>query len=433
MRSALLIALFATALAGVVLGLSSCLSKPRFECASTGDCASSSGPGVCEPDGFCSFTDASCPSGRRYGDLSGPQANQCVGVPPDAPPPPDAAPDSYVHDARECFGDGAYQLCFTAMPPMGVVNLAGALDTTTDVRCQPTMPQSWTDSGQPDSCLIMGNSITVSAALTVTGTRPLVLLAETIAVNALLDLASHRAMASGPGAPASQCAAFGSTPVGDATGAAGGAGGSFTRKGGDGGRGNGGGVLGGIAAPDTVAPTVLRAGCAGQAGGAAGAVTAGAPGQGGGAVYLTASRILISGNGVISASGAGAVGGGSLTGGSGGGTGGMIVLHAAESIAATGGRLVANGGGGSGGAEVNVNGLPGADPVPATQSVPAPGGNGPGGNGGDGFAGTTAAQNGANAGGNKETGGGGGGGGGYIQSNRAVTGALVSPPVTVVP
>ncbi len=433
-----MIALFATALAGGVLGLSSCLSKPRFECANMGDCASSSGPGVCEPDGFCSFMDSVCPSGRRYGDLSGPQANQCVGVPPDAPPPPDAAPDSYVHDARECFGGGAYQLCFTAMPPMGDVNLAGALGTTTDVRCQPTMPQSWIDAGQPDSCLIMGKTITVSAAVTVTGTRPLVLLAETIAVNALIDLASHRAMASGPGAPASQCAAFGSTPVSDATGGAGGAGGTFMRAGGNGGRGNGAAVLGGIAAPaDTVAPTVLRAGCAGQVGGAAGVVMAGAPGQGGGAIYLTASRILISGNGAINASGAGALGGGSLTGGSGGGTGGMVVLHAAESIAATGGRLVANGGGGSGGAEAgvgaNVNGLPGADPIPANQSVPAAGGNGPGGVGGNGFAGTAEAQNGANAVGNNETGGGGGGGAGYLQSNRAIIGALVSPPVTVVP
>jgi hypothetical protein len=34
---------------------------------------------VCEANGYCSFVDPNCASGRRFGDLSGPVANQCVG------------------------------------------------------------------------------------------------------------------------------------------------------------------------------------------------------------------------------------------------------------------------------------------------------------------------------------------------------------------
>src|SRR5687768_7148808 len=107
-----------------------CLSKPRFECGGATDCLDGAAQGTCEPDGFCSFADSSCDSGRRYGDLSGPMANQCVPLPPDAMI--DAyVHDAYVHDARECFGgSGAYQLCFDMMPPMGNVMLSGTLDTT---------------------------------------------------------------------------------------------------------------------------------------------------------------------------------------------------------------------------------------------------------------------------------------------------------------
>jgi hypothetical protein len=35
--------------------------------------------GACETNGFCSFPDSSCPSGRKYGDQSGDAAGKCVG------------------------------------------------------------------------------------------------------------------------------------------------------------------------------------------------------------------------------------------------------------------------------------------------------------------------------------------------------------------
>jgi hypothetical protein len=50
-----------------------------FECRSDAACQGSAGAGVCEPDGYCSFPDAACESGRRYGSHSTPEiAGACV-------------------------------------------------------------------------------------------------------------------------------------------------------------------------------------------------------------------------------------------------------------------------------------------------------------------------------------------------------------------
>lgn len=89
-------------LAALVLALSplACLRSTTFTCATSTDCGTD---GVCEPNNFCSFADATCAMGRRYGTLSGPVAGQCVGDTPmtdgggsdtgsgsDGPPPVDA-------------------------------------------------------------------------------------------------------------------------------------------------------------------------------------------------------------------------------------------------------------------------------------------------------------------------------------------------------
>lgn len=54
---------------------SGCPSESSFECGSDGDCGTN---GRCEPTGFCSFPDAGCASGYRYGDLAESLSNQCV-------------------------------------------------------------------------------------------------------------------------------------------------------------------------------------------------------------------------------------------------------------------------------------------------------------------------------------------------------------------
>ena len=65
----------------LVLAISplACLRSTQFTCASTAECGTD---GVCEANSFCSFTDATCPMGRRYGELSGPFAGKCVGEEP---------------------------------------------------------------------------------------------------------------------------------------------------------------------------------------------------------------------------------------------------------------------------------------------------------------------------------------------------------------
>ena len=72
----------------LVLALSplACLRSTTFTCATSTDCGAD---GVCEPNNFCSFADAACAQGRRYGALSGPVAGQCVG---ETPPPTEANP-----------------------------------------------------------------------------------------------------------------------------------------------------------------------------------------------------------------------------------------------------------------------------------------------------------------------------------------------------
>ena len=415
------------AVLGIALVASGCLNKPAYECAGSTDCVNGGAQGVCQPDHFCSFMDSSCPSGQRYGDLSGSMGGQCVPIPIDAYIP-DAPPDAYVYDARECFGGGgAYQLCFAGMPPMGNLALNGNFNTGTDARCM-TPPTNWMTAGQPDACMVLGKAITVQT-LTVTGTKPLILLGDTITITGTLDVSSKASGAAGPGLTTTQCGAFVAAPVSDGNGAGGGAGGSFKTLAGDGGRGDAIGSTGGrAAAADSANPAVLRSGCPGQTGGT-GTAAAGAPGKGGGVVYLTASKITITG--AIHASGAGGASGGLLSGGSGGGSGGMIVLHAAETITATGGRVLANGGGGAAGGSNNMNGNAGSDPNPSTPTTAATGGVGGGAAGGDGFAQGHPATTGSQM--NNRGGGGGGGGGGYIQTNIAITGATVSPTATLVP
>jgi hypothetical protein len=70
---ALAIALVAAA-APLVLG--GCYKFTSFTCGSDTDCGTG---GTCEAVGYCSFPDPTC-AGGRFGEYSGPYANQCVGA-----------------------------------------------------------------------------------------------------------------------------------------------------------------------------------------------------------------------------------------------------------------------------------------------------------------------------------------------------------------
>lgn len=90
-----------------ILALSACVrSDGAFQCSDDAQCGAG---GQCEMSvHFCSFIDTACPSGRRYGKLSGPEATHCVpgiSIPstmPDASDMPDApdAPDAPLEMPR---------------------------------------------------------------------------------------------------------------------------------------------------------------------------------------------------------------------------------------------------------------------------------------------------------------------------------------------
>ncbi len=72
------------ALIAVVLGGASATCNPffvAFPCSAERACVDGERTGRCEPTGYCSFGDPSCPSGRRYGRLApDPMSERCVAV-----------------------------------------------------------------------------------------------------------------------------------------------------------------------------------------------------------------------------------------------------------------------------------------------------------------------------------------------------------------
>ncbi len=334
----------------------------------------------------------------------------------------------------DCRGTGNFRVC-PPVAPAGNVTLSGSFDTGTDGRCQSTQPVGWTTTqGEPAACFVIADTITVDNALTVTGTRPLVLMAGTaITVSSDVDASGDGTTGSGPGAPFGSCGAFGGNQQSansDGDGGGGGAGGSFMTQGGDAGDGNGNRNGGNAPAADATDPTILRGGCVGQDGangrGGGGGANGGGGGGAGGAIYLLAPSVTVSGT--IDVSGGGGRGGQANgkggAGGGGAGTGGMILIDSAA--VDIGGVLIANGGGAGQGADGNTNGGTGSDASAGNPTTPASGGNvgSAGGDGGNGFAGVTAATNGGTGNNNNEGGGGGGGGGGYIKGVGTPTGTV---------
>ena len=73
----------------LLVAVASCVRPvASFVCGSSDQCT---GGGVCQPVGFCSFSDTTCATGQRYGTASGALAGVCVGAETDAPPGCDLA------------------------------------------------------------------------------------------------------------------------------------------------------------------------------------------------------------------------------------------------------------------------------------------------------------------------------------------------------
>lgn len=386
-----------------VLAACSPFGGGAFSCERNDQC----GAGKCT-SGYCSFADASCASGYRFGDASSTLSNTCVGDGSIDASSRDARPDPDAPAGVTCFGAGFGKTCFAnSNVPAVAVTISASIDTDTSSLCATTV------YGAPPWCVIAGTEVTTTTPIAVTGSKPLVLLATTTLTIDSIDIASHLAPAqTGAGAvPTADTALCDpGTPPGNSSG---GAGGSFGSMGGTGG--NSGGTPGAGKIPNA-----LRGGCAGQAGKSG---TPGTRGLGGGALYLVAKTQIIV-NGTVNASGA--AGSGSASGrggGGGGGSGGLIGLD--SPLVTNHGMLFANGGGGGEGSSMGTNGFDGKEST-TTAAAGASGNNSNGGDGGAGAA-VTPAGNGGNAGG--DGGGGAGGGAGAIRLFQAttVTGNPVSP------
>ncbi len=334
------------------------------------------------------------------------------GQPPGAEAGPQDHPEAGMIDAPSnlmCYGTGGLFVgCVTLPQPMPVM-LTGNIDTDTDERCVRTSQPSG-----PEVCMISSTGFMVPGAVRVTGGRPLVLLAtDSIMImgNGSIDVSSGKA-GTGAGFDSTDCGtAMGATQFNSFGG--GGAGGSFKTQGGAGGKGADGFAHGATAANDDV-PAFVRGGCVGSAGAG---TTGGAPGDGGGALYLLAAN-TVQVDGMLIANGAGGSGATVNGGGGGAGSGGLIGIMATTIKGGSNGRMFANGGGGGGGGS-GLGGMSGADGA-QTLSTQATGGAGGAnaGTGGGGGVNTTVPAPGQD---NQAGGGGGGGGTGTIYFNGAAS------------
>lgn len=317
---------------------------------------------------------------------------------------------------------GVFNVCEMAAPTESLsVNSSTTINTDTDGRCIATA-----QAGGPDVCLMYFNEVEIgsSGRLIVSGSRALAIVSRgPMTVVGAIDASSRReAGQRGAGSAPSGLCSFAGSPLNASTGAGGGAGGSFASKAGNGGGGSV-GATGGSSSNAQAAWSVLRGGCDGQGGGNGNNAPGGAGGMGGGALYLSAATLQISG--LVLAGGSGGGGGSFDDGGGGGGSGGNIVLQ--SNALTLSGRLTATGGGGGGGGVNAEEGVGGQD---GTRTEAAAGGRG--GDQGDGGAGATNVTGSNGSDGTVDSGGGGGGGGtGFIViigQSPSTQGASIMPP-----
>ncbi|MFN0247271.1 MAG: hypothetical protein ACKV2T_10320 [Kofleriaceae bacterium] len=333
----------------------------------------------------------------------------------------DAEIDAPPIDAPDlCVGEGANEVCFTALPTAPVMySDTTTIDTSVAATCTPT-----TNSAASGWCVIAGTTVEVlsGALVRVIGNKPVVFAATgDITVVGIIDVGS-RGNAIGAGGNPAACMGGTNATAGNSSG--GGFGGSFGTRGGNGESADGG--FGGISPAALTNVTALRGGCPGGPGGPINAVLAAGGAGGGGLALLSRTKILLPG--ALNASGAGGRAGelGRL-GSGGGGSGGMIVLDAPV-IDATGANIFANGGGGGEGNDLVNVGVFGQEPLSPLLAGMGGSGVSSGGDGGQGSLGGNGGVPPMNASASNAGGGGGGGGAGLVLSTVVpLTGAYVSP------
>lgn len=122
---------------GVWLGLWSgallmaCTGQDVFACSEDADCTLAGMAGFCDAPGYCSFDDAACPSGRRFGKLAGDGlADECVSG-------EEAATDS-IGDTTTT-GTTAESVTLTSPPPSGTTTSSSSTSDDTSTTSSTTM------------------------------------------------------------------------------------------------------------------------------------------------------------------------------------------------------------------------------------------------------------------------------------------------------
>ena len=301
---------------------------------------------------------------------------------------------------------GFYQRC--VFDSGKKLSLTGTLSTDATT-CDDTIDSS--------VCAIIASNISIDGSVAVVGKRPLLLVATgEITVDGSLSLSTD-SNGVGAGADWSSCD---TTDLGGTNGD-GGAGGTLDPgfPGGDGGASSGTPVPSPVAVKDPFSS--LHGGCQGGTG----SPGLPPPTHAGGAVYLMATAITITGG--IQADGAAGAGGAANGGGYGGGSGGMIALDA-PTIAITG-TVYARGGGGGGGGGGNGGGQAGAGDLGGLAADPSAGAGGNGSSLGTVYAGGPGTGNPIGM----QPGGGGGGGGGagaiLLFTSHSVNGGFDPAPI----
>jgi len=394
---------------GALALLAACEVTSTFACETTDQCRKRDVVGLCEPTGYCSFADTSCPSGHRYDDSAGSGlANECL----------DVDCTTYASLLDTC-----------ALPPTtDALTLSGNNTYNTDTNTLTTpsgtsMPLHVviTTPTTMDVLVVGSFSLAAGAKLGVVGSLPFGVAASgSIEIGGLVDLTGG----AGARTRAACGAQAGSNGTGDSNGGPGGGGGAFGSSGAPGGTGDNAGTptSGAAGGSAIVRPSSLLGGCPGGFGGDSD-VSGGPGGLGGGAIYLlSATSIAIGATGAITVGGIGGAsssGTGIGAGGGGGGSGGMIILESPSVVVL--GVLAANGGGGAGG------GGGGAGQPGHPSAVAALGGAGTSG-GSDGGIGSSTMSSGG-GGSSSASAGGGGGGAGFvaIASPAPTTTGTISP------
>lgn len=120
-----------------------CAATESFVCDADVQCVTDVEAGRCEPEGVCSFPDAACPSGHRYGKLAGELSGECVGAgASDGSSEPDAT--SLVPEGTAETGDGSSGPAATS-----TTSTSTGTTTTTSMTSTTTEPET-TGTGVPD-------------------------------------------------------------------------------------------------------------------------------------------------------------------------------------------------------------------------------------------------------------------------------------------